>query len=180
MTGLAFYYGHWLRPRNLPRYETASVTRGQLTVDVVASGRLIPASGDPTKWEVSAGLPENIVAHIKVDQDVDCLADAFPGRPFKGKVLEIADVPNSTEQTAVYSARIQVIDSKLPFRQGMSVFLTFTLAQRQNTLKVPCRALLFTMPGTTNEPTNQSFGLTPGELAMGEGDERRYLSWPIA
>ncbi len=153
-------------------YITAPVTRGPLTVDVVASGRLMLAAGNASEWRIEASLSETIVAHIKVGQDAECVTDAFPGRPFKGKVIRIGDAPQPRHEATTYPAIIQVADAQLPFREGMSVFLTFVLAHRQDTLRIRCQAFTFQMPGSPLDPENLRFGLTPEELSMADAAER--------
>ncbi|HEY5909978.1 MAG TPA: protein kinase, partial [Verrucomicrobiae bacterium] len=158
--------------RSSAGYETAPVTRGPMTVDVVASGRLVPAAGDRSQWQIEASVPETIVAYLEVGQDVECVADAFSGQAFKGKLARIADAPEPGPETAKYAALIQVVDARLPFRQGMSVFLTFVIAHRQDTLRIPCQALWVQMPGWTNDPKNLRYGLMPKELTTADAAER--------
>jgi len=151
-------------------YETVPVSRGALTMVVLEAGKLRPASDHPSQWQIDASVPETSVVHIEVGQDVDCLADAFPDRIFKGKVVRIDDEP--VPGTATFNAVVQVTDPGLKFRRGMSVRLSFIIAHRQNALRIPSRALWFRMSGSPTVSTDSPFGLSPNELAMPDAAER--------
>jgi len=163
--------GHEQEPAE-QTYETAPVTRGALRMVILEAGRLSPSAADPAQWQVNANLPETSVVHIEVGQEVECLADAFPGRVFKGKVTRVDDAPKPGIEPATYTAVVRVTNPGLKFREGMSVRLAFIIAHRPNVLRIPSRALLFRMPGTPTVSSDSSFGLSPSELAMADADER--------
>ncbi len=154
------------------QYETALVTRGALTMQILEAGRLKPSGGDPAQWQVDTDLPETSVVRIEVGQEVDCQADAFPGRVFRGKVSKIGDVPKSGSKPGIYSGVVQVTNPGLKFRDGMSVRLAFVLAHRANVLRIPVQALSFRLSGDLTGVTDSSHGLSPNELAMPDAAER--------
>jgi len=154
------------------RYETALVTRGALTMQIVEAGRLTPSAADPAQWQVDADLPETSVVHIEMGQEVSCQADAFPGRSFKGRVTQIDDVPKPGSHPATYRAVVQVTNPGLKLRDGMSVRLSFILARRSDALKIPVQALGFRPSGVRTVPLDLAFGLSPGELAGADAAER--------
>jgi hypothetical protein len=166
LVSLAGLVGAWLVLPTV-KYETVPATRGPLTMIFAASGRLVPASADPSQWQIQASLPETGVVHIEAGQDVECSADAFPGQPFKGRVIHVDEAPEPGREPATYSAAVQVADAGLRFRRGMTVSLAFIIAHRPDTLKVPCQALGFHlyMPGGPADSTNLPFGLSPDESA---------------
>ena len=139
---------------------------------VAASGRLTPTSGDPSQWQIEANLPETVVVHIEVGQEVECVADAFPGHPFKAKVVRIDEAPTPGQERAAYDAVVHVGTPGLNLRRGMSVMLAFIIADRPNALRVPCQALWFHMPGSPADSKDLRFGLSPSELAMPDAAER--------
>jgi multidrug efflux pump subunit AcrA (membrane-fusion protein)/predicted Ser/Thr protein kinase len=153
-------------------YETVPVTRGALAMVVMEAGRLSPSSHDPSQWQVTANLPETSVAHIEVGHEVDCLADAFPHRGFKGKVTSVDGTPAPGLEPPSYKAVVLVTNPGLRFRDGMSVRLAFLLAHRPDALRIPVQALLFQMPGSPSVSVGSPFGLPPSELAMADAAQR--------
>jgi hypothetical protein len=139
---------------------------------ILEAGRLTPSAGDSAQWQVSANVPETSVVHLEVGQEVDCLADAFPGRDFKGKVTWIDDAPQPGLPAVTYNVVVQVTNPGLRFRDGMSVRLSFVVTHRSEALRIPARALLFRSSGDPRVSEQTMFGLSPNELAMPDAAER--------
>jgi serine/threonine protein kinase len=155
------------------KYESAPVRKGPLTMSVVASGSLTPSARVAAQWQVDVNVPETIVADIEVGQEVECQADAFRGRVFKGKVTSLADTPEPGAEDVKYAAVVQVTDNQeLRFRPGMSVIVEFIMARRTNALLIPSHALWYRPPEEPTDSTPRAFGLSPRELAMADADER--------
>jgi hypothetical protein len=154
------------------KFETAFVTRGALAMVIMEAGRLTASPADPAQWQVHTDLPETSVVHIEIGQEVECQADAFPGRVFKGKVTRIDDAPKPGLQPARYGAVAQVTNPGLKFRDGMSVRLAFILAHRADALRIPVQALLVRLSGHATLSTDLPYGLSPNELAMPDAAER--------
>jgi HlyD family secretion protein len=142
-------------------------------MSVVGSGKLSPSAGDAAQWQVDVNVPETIVANIEVGQEVECQADAFRERVFRGKVTRLSDTSEPGADEVKYAAVVQVTDNpELRFKPGMSVNVVFIIARRTNVLLIPSCALWFRLPVGPTDTTRRAFGLSPRELAMADADER--------
>jgi membrane fusion protein, multidrug efflux system len=111
------------------------VRRGQL----VSPGTQVISFVDKIKW-VQANYRETQLTNMKVDDSVEIRIDAYPGKTFRGKVIEIAPASGSQfallppdNATGNYTKVVQRIPVKIAFddesvaatlRPGLSVIAT--------------------------------------------------------
>jgi HlyD family secretion protein len=69
--------------------------------------------------------------------------DAYPGRPFEGKVRQVRNSPTTTNGVVTYDAVIDVDNDKHLLRPGMTANITFVLDQVNDVIKIPNAALRF-------------------------------------
>jgi HlyD family secretion protein len=91
--------------------------------------------------EVIANIPEVDVDQIKLGQPVEILVDAYPDRPFQGKVRLIAPAAIKEQNVTSFQIRVSVLDSKL-LRSGMNADLTFIGGKTASSLVVPTVAII--------------------------------------
>jgi HlyD family secretion protein len=124
-------------------YQTVPVTRGALSQVVAATGTLNPVTADASQWRIEASVNEADVVGVEVGQDVRFTLDAFPGRTFTGKVLEVGNTPVRQDNTVNYTARITVNNPDPKFKPGMTANVAFIVAHRENVPRIPNAALRF-------------------------------------
>jgi predicted Ser/Thr protein kinase len=163
--------GLLLRPTPIA-FLTARVKRGPLTKELYEAGRLMPATNDTTRWRIEVDLPETIVSDIEVGREAVCVTDAYPDRSFKGTVIEVGNEPRQVQNTTFYRAVVEADAPGLKLRWGMSVRLAFIIDHRQDTLKIPCQALEFDMPGRPVDSTESSVARSSGESAAAGAPDR--------
>jgi RND family efflux transporter MFP subunit len=93
-------------------------------------------SGAPLR--IAADVDEEDVAAVRVGQRSLITADAFPGRVFEGRVVEIT--PKGDPLSRVYRVRV-VLPPNTPLMIGMTTEANIILAQRAHALLVPTAAL---------------------------------------
>ncbi|MGD1910807.1 MAG: efflux RND transporter periplasmic adaptor subunit [Rivularia sp. (in: cyanobacteria)] len=86
--------------------------------------------------EVLANVPEADISQIKVGQQVDILADAYPEEVFKGIVRLIAPEAVNEQGVTLFQVRIEINTGKDKLRSGLNVNLTF-LGEAVKALWVP-------------------------------------------
>jgi HlyD family secretion protein len=72
--------------------------------------------------------------------------DAFPGQRFRGKIRDIRNAATSVQNVVTYDAVIDVDNSDLRLRPGMTANVTVTYADRPQALAVSNAALRFRPP----------------------------------
>ena len=90
---------------------------------------------------VKAQVDETDIAQIRLRQPAYLALDAYPDRPFSGRVDQIAYDAKTVNNVTTYE--VEVLPDKTPafMRSGMTANVSFVAASRQNVLLVPSDAL---------------------------------------
>jgi len=93
---------------------------------------------DPSSLRITADVDERDAGRLREDMEALVRADAFPGQSFAARVSEVTPQGDSTGR--IFRARL-ALEEGVPLRPGMTVEINIVLAQRDNALLVPTRAL---------------------------------------
>lgn len=91
--------------------------------------------------EVLANVPEADIARIKVGQDINIIADAYPDQVFKGNVRLIAPEAVNEQGVTLFQVRVAITTGRDKLRSGLNVNLTF-LGDDVNALWLPTVAIV--------------------------------------
>jgi HlyD family secretion protein len=91
--------------------------------------------------EVLANVPEADISKIKVGQQVDIIADAYPDQVFKGVVRLIAPEAVNEQGVTLFQVRVAINTGRDKLRSGLNVNLTF-LGDDVNALWLPTVAIV--------------------------------------
>lgn len=89
----------------------------------VSPGQTIATLNAGTDMEISLGLPESVINHIKENMNVEVTFSSLPNKTFKGKVTEVSPAVDSN--TATYPIRIALLDATNEVKSGMAATVTF-------------------------------------------------------
>jgi len=101
---------------------------------------------DLSKMQISADVAEADVGNVTVGQDVTFTVDAYPNRPFVGRVSQIRNLPKTQQSVVVYSTIIDVDNASLRLKPGMTANVSIIVARRTGVLKVANAALRSRIP----------------------------------
>lgn len=109
--------------------------------------------------EVLANVPEVDISKIKIRQQVEIVADAYPNRIFKGHVHLIAPEAVIDQNVTSFQVRVAIDTGEDLLRSGLNVNLTFLGDAIKNTLVVPTVAIItdkgktgVLLPDANNKP----------------------------
>lgn len=109
--------------------------------------------------EVIANVPEVDISTIKIGQQVEIVADAYPDRIFKGHVRLIAPEAVIDQNVTSFQVRVEIDIGKDLLRSGLNVDLTFLGDTVKDTLLVPTVAIItekgqtgVLLPDANNKP----------------------------
>jgi len=120
-----------------------SVDTGQTVSASLAAPTLFTIANDLTKMQVVASVDEADIGSITGDAQVVFTVDAFPGETFAGTLNQIRLDPQTQQNVVTYSVIIDVPNPDLKLRPGMTANTTFTIAERDDALRLPNAALRF-------------------------------------
>ncbi len=112
---------------------TASATNSATSTSIVAL-----ASG----LEILARVPEVDISQIRLGQEVEITADAFPGKTYKGRVRLIAPEAVIEQNVTSFQVRIKLLTGQEELKSGMNTDLRFLGNTLNNVLTVPTVAIV--------------------------------------
>ncbi|MBD2580063.1 biotin/lipoyl-binding protein [Oscillatoria sp. FACHB-1406] len=140
------------------------------SVEGAASNSILTLAATPL---VVAYLDEANVGRVKIGQSVKISSDAYPNRPFQGKVSQIAQQATTTANVTSFEVKVALEPAaREALKIGMNVDTEFQVGELKNALLIPSAAIVrqkngtgvYTL-GTDNKPVFKPIkvGLTIGE-----------------
>jgi len=123
-----------------------NVDVGQTVAASLQAPTLFTIAQDLRKMQVDTNVSEADVGKLRDGMPTSFTVDAFPGETFKGVIRQIRNAPQSVQNVVTYDAVIDVDNSNLKLRPGMTATVTSTYAQKDDALKFPNAALRFHPP----------------------------------
>jgi HlyD family secretion protein len=154
-----------------------NVDRGQTVAASLESPTLFTLAQDLRRMAVHARVDEAGIGAVRTGQNAAFEVDAFQGRSFAGKIMQIRQAPEVMQNVVTYTVLIEVNNSDRTLLPGMTATVRITVAELLAALAVPNAALRFRAdraPGTApavwvirgeGEPT-------PIQVKTGQVDER--------
>jgi HlyD family secretion protein len=101
---------------------------------------------DLQKMEISADVAEADIGSVALEQEVTFTVDAYPNRQFRGRVAQIRNLPKTAQSVVVYATIIEVDNSDLRLKPGMTANVSIITARRSGVLRVANAALRARIP----------------------------------
>ena len=127
---------------------------GQTVAASMNAPVLFQVANDLTKMQIDALVSEADVGTVEEGQSVTFTVDAFPGRNFTGKVIQIRNVPTTVQNVVSYDCVIEVSNPDMKLKPGMTATVNVVTAERKGVVRIPNSAFRV----KPSEPsTNKSF-----------------------
>lgn len=120
-----------------------SVDVGQTVAASFQTPTLFSIAQDLTKMQIDTNVDEADIGRVRTGQDVSFTVDAYPDTIFKGKVSVVRNAPITISNVVTYDVVINVDNSQLKLKPGMTTNVSITIETKQNVLRVPNAALRF-------------------------------------
>jgi len=141
---------------NLAYTDIASPTEGTVIARNVDVGQTVAASlqaptlfliaKDLRKMQVDTSVAEADIGKIAAGMRATFTVDAYPAERFNGTVRQVRNAPQTVQNVVTYDAVIDVDNSQLKLKPGMTANCTFVYAERDDALRVANAALRFLPP----------------------------------
>jgi HlyD family secretion protein len=136
-----------------------SVDTGQTVAASLSAPTLFTIAQDLTKMQVDTNVAEGDVGRLDVGMKTYFTVDSYPGQRFWGKIRQIRNAATTLQNVVTYDAVIDVDNTDLRLRPGMTANVTVVYAERQDTLAVSNAALRFRPPASlAGDPAAGSTG----------------------
>jgi HlyD family secretion protein len=121
-----------------------NVEPGQTIQASFSVATMFELAEDLTKMKLEVNIDEADIGFVKERQKVLFTVDAYPGRQFPGKIVQVRYASTTTNIVVTYTAIISVDNKDLSLRPGMTATAAITVQSVKNALLVPNIALRFT------------------------------------
>lgn len=129
------------------------VDAGQTVAATMSAPTLFTIAADLRKMQVNAAVSETDVGKIREGTAAEFRVDAYPDKRFRGKVTQVRFKETVVDNVVTYTTLIDVDNSELLLRPGMTATIMFEVARVDDALQVPNAALRFN-PAVNNNDLN--------------------------
>jgi HlyD family secretion protein len=116
---------------------------GQTVAAAFQTPVLFVVAEDLTRMRINTSVDEADIGRVAVGQEVRFTVDAYPGYVFEARVLQIRNDPQITQNVVTYDVLIDVDNSGLKLKPGMTANVEIISERRQQVVSVPDAALRF-------------------------------------
>jgi HlyD family secretion protein len=120
-----------------------SVNVGQTVAASFQTPVLFLIAEDLTKMQINTNVSESDIGVVREQQKALFTVDAYPDRQFSGTVSQVRNAPQTVQNVVTYDVVVNVDNSDLALKPGMTASLSLITAQREQVLTVPLAALRF-------------------------------------
>jgi HlyD family secretion protein len=116
---------------------------GQTVAAAFQTPTLFVVAEDLTRMRINTSVDEADIGRVKVGQQVRFSVDAYPGDVFEASVLQIRNDPQITQNVVTYDVLIDVDNSDMRLKPGMTANVEIIIDRREQVVSVPDAALRF-------------------------------------
>jgi len=125
---------------------------GQTVAASFQTPTLFTIAQDLTKMQIEVSVDEADISRIVLDQKATFTVDSYPEQSFKGKVVQIRSAPIINQNVVTYIVVVNVDNSDLKLKPGMTANVSVEVARKDGVLKLPPSALRFKPKSKADEP----------------------------
>ncbi len=125
---------------------TRSVDPGQTVAASLQAPELFLLAEDLAKMQLNVDVDEADVGLVQTGQDATFTVDAYPDRKFPAKIRRVSYGSATTGGVVTYETVLDVDNSDLTLRPGMTATATIVVKKIENAVLIPNTALRFTPP----------------------------------
>ncbi|HZU82677.1 MAG TPA: efflux RND transporter periplasmic adaptor subunit [Polyangiaceae bacterium] len=123
-----------------------TVDVGQTVAASLSAPTLFTIAQDLTKMQVDTNVAEGDVGRLEVGMKAYFTVDSYPGQRFFGHIRQIRNAATTVQNVVTYDAVIDVDNTDLKLRPGMTANVTVVYAERDKVLAVSNASLRFRPP----------------------------------
>jgi len=146
-----------------------NITIGQTVAASFQTPTLFLIATDLTKMEVDTNVSETDIGGVREGNPATFTVEAFPGRSFEGKVVQVRQAPQTVQNVVTYDVVIAVDNKALLLKPGMTATTRIVVARRDDVLRVPDQALRF-VPGRSAGAQPSSVAVPSAKPAIGASE----------
>lgn len=158
---------------------TRTVDPGNAVAASLQAVTLFTVAEDLAKLRLQVNVDEADVGAVKVGQKATFTVSAYPSRKYPAAITRVAYGSTATDNVVTYVTHLEVDNTDLSLRPGMTASATITSTERSDVLLVPNKALRFTpaLAGAAPDAAKAGGGIVSSLLPrMPRGGARKAAS----
>lgn len=136
-----------------------AVEVGQTVAASFSTPELFSVAEDLTKMQIEASVVEADIAKVKEGQTARFMVDSYSDDYFYGKVMQVRNEAVTTSNVVSYTVVIEIDNSDLKLKPGMTANVDIIVAEVKNAMTVPNQALRFYFDDGTGAKRYQDRGV---------------------
>jgi HlyD family secretion protein len=146
---------------------------GQTVAASLQAPTLFTIANDLARMQVEADVDESFIGKVREGQPVTFTVFAYPERVFEGKVAQVRLQPKIEVGVVKYNCIIQVDNSDLALKPGMTATVLIEVERREDAWQVPHAALRFVPDWPQERLDDIRADLQPGQSIVWRADSDR-------
>ena len=119
---------------------------GQTVAATFQTPVLFKVAEDLRRMELHLDIDESDIGQVHAGQHAQFRVDAYPGKSFEAEITSVRFDPRTVNNVVTYETVLSVANPDLQLRPGMTATAEVLVAQKDDVLLVPNRALRFLPP----------------------------------
>ena len=152
-----------------------SVDVGNTVAASLSAPVLFQIVNDLKSMQIDAAISEADIGNVQEKQPVTFTVDAFPNRQFHGVVSQIRNSPKTAQNVVIYDTMIDVHNSDLKLKPGMTASLSIIVATRTDVLKLANSALRARVPESLLPPPKPAADGKPAAKPLTDEERRKQM-----
>ncbi|MEW6263703.1 MAG: efflux RND transporter periplasmic adaptor subunit [Thermodesulfobacteriota bacterium] len=150
-----------------------NVDVGQTVAASFQTPTLFTIVQDLAEMQIETNVDEADIGRVRENQTAYFTVDAYPDRRFEGRVVQIRNSPQVTQNVVTYIVIIEVANQNLLLKPGLTANVVIETARKDNVLTLPVAALRF-RPKTGARDEGSGSGPSARPVREGPG-QRVYV-----
>jgi HlyD family secretion protein len=148
-----------------------AVDVGQTVAASFQTPTLFTIAQDLTKMRIEVSVDEADISRVREGQKATFSVDAYPEQTFSGNVVQVRNAPVITQNVVTYVVVVNVDNTDLRLKPGMTANVAVEVGRVDNALKLPAAALRFKPKGDGDSKEKRAGQADGGaqQSAMGSG-----------
>jgi HlyD family secretion protein len=142
---------------------TRNIDPGQTVASMLTTPVLFVVAADLERMQVVSAVDESDVGEVREGQVATFTVNAYPDRVFEGTVTEVRNSPVVVQDVVTYGAVVEVQNTGLLLRPGMTASVKVRTAQARDVERLPNAALHFAPPSAERGSGDSVWLLESGE-----------------
>jgi HlyD family secretion protein len=128
-----------------------NVTQGQTVAASFQTPTLFVIATDLTKMQVDTNVSESDIGAVRLGSEASFTVEAYPGRTFKGRVVQVRQSPQSVQNVVTYDVVSEAPNPDLLLKPGMTAAVRIVSERHDDVLRVPAQALRYSPASRSRE-----------------------------